>query len=406
MTKCCILVEDLNVTRIIESDREYATITTRYASNPPSVTYGPSAHLSLSRSDVNKTAKGAWTPYSWSRRYGHTASSSGVKYPQTVTGNTYKPIDYFWQSAVQNSEAMRVAQARLFDKVRNGVNLSEDIAQWKQTRDMFNANKRALQIVQKKMTKFTPFRSISDHYLEWKFGVKPLIEDYHGSVEVYLDRLHGAVNSFASSRRQQELLTTKSTVNSVAFSLENQKIEYFRTSFARARVFINLRTHPSYARLTTLNPALLGWNLLPWSFVFDWFFDVGGYLRALEDTLYFSGFPGSTWMTSQYTRETWSPVSRFGDAGTYIKLKGRYFKDVYDRTISSQPPQPLRPKFNIYGPSDHAWTALALAIQLVPGARGLTATERLILQRKRIGDLTTNRGHFFPSNYVFGKDSR
>jgi hypothetical protein len=38
-------------------------------------------------------------------------------------------------------------------------------------------------------------------------------------------------------------------------------------------------------RLTPLNPASLLWELLPCSFVADWFVDIGGYLQNLESAM-------------------------------------------------------------------------------------------------------------------------
>jgi len=45
------------------------------------------------------------------------------------------------------------------------------------------------------------------------------------------------------------------------------------------------------AGYTSLNPVSIAWELVPYSFVADWFIDVGGYLRSLESAcLYGQGF--------------------------------------------------------------------------------------------------------------------
>jgi hypothetical protein len=38
-------------------------------------------------------------------------------------------------------------------------------------------------------------------------------------------------------------------------------------------------------RWTSLNPASIAWELMPYSFVVDWFYDIGGMLRRFESAL-------------------------------------------------------------------------------------------------------------------------
>jgi hypothetical protein len=45
---------------------------------------------------------------------------------------------------------------------------------------------------------------------------------------------------------------------------------------------------PDLSRFTSLNPLTVGYELIPFSFVFDWLFDLGSYMRNLETSLLFN----------------------------------------------------------------------------------------------------------------------
>lgn len=52
--------------------------------------------------------------------------------------------------------------------------------------------------------------------------------------------------------------------------------------------------------LTSLNPLTVAWELVPYSFVVDWFFDVGGYLQNLETAWLWANRFGGGYVTMTY----------------------------------------------------------------------------------------------------------
>jgi hypothetical protein len=69
------------------------------------------------------------------------------------------------------------------------------------------------------------------------------------------------------------------------------------------------------AKLGLLNPALIAWELVPFSFVADWFFPVGDYLETLDSSLRFFHLGGTyTQRTEYHLTEVYS----YTDANTSV----------------------------------------------------------------------------------------
>lgn len=125
-------------------------------------------------------------------------------------------------------------------------------------------------------------REFSNLWLEYSYGWRPLVSDVYGAAEL-LAQAHtgsrplkavgyGEKRFVTSSQATSEGLTGKATAEGV--------------SSVRARCFFDI----SNAALDTLkstglsNPLLLAWELIPYSFVVDWFIPVGQYLSAVNAT--------------------------------------------------------------------------------------------------------------------------
>lgn len=93
----------------------------------------------------------------------------------------------------------------------------------------------------------------------------------------------------------------------------------------RRRVLIQCDVTPTgfdLARWGSLNPVSIGYELMPYSFVLDWFLDVGGYLRNYETSLLYA-----TRFRSGFVSEICSASAAFDASGQYSL--GSYPKDTY-----------------------------------------------------------------------------
>lgn len=115
----------------------------------------------------------------------------------------------------------------------------------------------------------------------------------------------------------------------------------------RFRFLVN-PTLDQAARLTSLDPLVIAWDLIPYSFVVDWFYDVGGYLRDLETKGMYNSASKGGFITTR-TRVNGS-ISHSGTSsdGTWT---GTFRSSVEykrcSRAVYSSLPNPNKPSFNI-----------------------------------------------------------
>lgn len=122
----------------------------------------------------------------------------------------------------------------------------------------------------------------ADVWLEYTYGWKPLISDIYSaadeSVRYSLNRLQRVSASYV------ERLSDGAFYSSVP----NRRYPFKRTGVKGVKLGLVLDVPSSrfdIARWTSLNPASIAWELMPYSFVVDWFYDIGGALRSFETAL-------------------------------------------------------------------------------------------------------------------------
>lgn len=122
-------------------------------------------------------------------------------------------------------------------------------------------------------------------YIEYVYGFKPLMQDAYalgqllkdGSVEDYLIGAHGSANR-TDFRASDPLI-------SASYSTQ-QRLNW--TSEYRVRTALWARLDPNWGGMRSLNqlglinPLSLAWELVPWSFVVDWFLPIGPVMQALS----------------------------------------------------------------------------------------------------------------------------
>lgn len=124
-------------------------------------------------------------------------------------------------------------------------------------------------------------RLMADGVLTLQYGIKPLLADVTGAAELLAQRRHEPLYSQCSKTKRlvfskRELLTPEGIVNygSANFQLMTRIQASFSTNDP-----IHLAT-----QVGVFNPALLAWELLPWSFVADHFMKIGDTISALDAT--------------------------------------------------------------------------------------------------------------------------
>lgn len=205
-------------------------------------------------------------------------------------------------------------------------------------------------------------------WLEYTYGVKPLINDIHDVAEniVGMARNCDAIKVVGSAVINDRATLSAGTFLGIPITGERVTYEGF------VQVMFKVRLRPAYdvdlAAWSSLNPVSVAWELMPYSFVIDWVFDVGSYLRNLETALLSDNrfLDGSVSVLTKYS--------------TTVMLQKRYQTgtDVYDiaaqavgercnfgRTVLNSYPRPYIPSFRVDLGASRLLSAAALLRQLL-----------------------------------------
>lgn len=197
-----------------------------------------------------------------------------------------------------DANVVNKALSGMNDQMRNTIDLSTDVAQAGQTKGMLKsaaamsayvlrhpakALKQAYQDYVKSpggTKKFT--KDAGSKWLEFQYGWKPLAQTLWDCGQ-------------AAMRDSSQRLTVKGRASGNVNRVENY---YGEQNYRSVRVItdevrceircdyaINQSALQTMSGYTSLNPASIAWELTPYSFVVDWFVDVGGYLRNFETAL-------------------------------------------------------------------------------------------------------------------------
>lgn len=148
-------------------------------------------------------------------------------------------------------------------------------------------------------------------WLQMQFGWLPLLNDIHGAIQT-LNRdwkLSEPVLSVVRRRTiDADLPYSSGTPNfkSEGSSKQTAEVKYFYKISDPTLYVLN--------NLGLLNPVSIFWELVPFSFVVDWFMPVGTFLRALTSDVgvdYLSGYEllrRKSSVRATFTRYEWDPV--------------------------------------------------------------------------------------------------
>jgi len=145
-------------------------------------------------------------------------------------------------------------------------------------------------------------RDLVNGWLEWKYGWKPLMGDLFGILDESIrQKLNTIQRIRASAKRplnglgkiQRYIHKNSWDVISAGSGIQS----------CRMSMVIEIRGGFALDRWSSLNPVSVTWELIPYSFVVDWFYDVGSYLRNLETGLLYNSLFKSGYYSELYAYE-------------------------------------------------------------------------------------------------------
>lgn len=269
-------------------------------------------------------------------------------------------------------EARYQALNKFYDKVRNSkFNAAQAYAERKQAISMIGQGTRRLASLFRSLRRGrNPFngrrcnsKDAGNLWLEYSYGWVPLVSDIYGACRF--------------SKGEPPSMRCKVSVKKPYF-VENNRVQAILSPLkmnisekldGHARVTCDARvvvTDPSLAfssEIGLTNPAGLAWELLPYSFVVDWFIPIGGWLNGLTDTiglgLHYTSMTSTVNVKHTLDASVFSTSNVVSGSARSTVLKGDYRQKERLTTLSSRPLPQLKNPLNTY----HALSGLALLRQ-------------------------------------------
>lgn len=206
-------------------------------------------------------------------------------------------------------------------------------------------------------------RGLADLWLEFWFGWKPAVTDIYSAMEVLDEpfaavRTKGSANS-SSLRQFGGLYPATEYIT---------QIDRYKTKFGGDVTVTNPNLRLAQ-QLGVLNPAMVAFDVVPWSFVFGWFCNIQDYLSSFTD---FAGLTISRGYIVQVTETTltfkWTRCVACSpdEANYYANSEHKSIARIYDRQALGDIPRP-RVQLSLFGLSPvRALTSISLLVQKLP----------------------------------------
>lgn len=210
-------------------------------------------------------------------------------------------------------------------------------------------------------------RLLANGVLAVQYGIRPLISDVIGAAELYAQKQCAeVVNTFKSTvNLKVDDRRSGTYVNAYGYGTQMRSMIVSGT----VRVTIGCTFEKGSEVVHTLkqlgfsNPLLLAWELLPWSFVIDWFIPFGNYLSSIDATLGLEFKDGYTSVRTSLACTTDQGASTRAGYGSFQAFGASQKLDIeqsFVRTVQTGFVSPRLPQFKNPLSWEHAVNGIAL----------------------------------------------
>lgn len=118
----------------------------------------------------------------------------------------------------------------------------------------------------------------SQAWLGYRYGIRPLMADIENYIKAATSHERQFTAKYGTSRNADDMVSTSFAQGSLTHNLvESYSVKYQVKTYALARVLATLSG--SYGT-TARDIPIAAWELVPYSFVLDWFYNIGDFLNA------------------------------------------------------------------------------------------------------------------------------
>lgn len=255
---------------------------------------------------------------------------------------SYRYNNSFVDETTYKSFLEQQALGRLLDSLRGSNEIVVDIAEWGQTKALFGSYKKATGVLGNLTADLlsrryrSTLRAASAAYLAVRYGVNPLISTVFQTAELLLDRIDVQVYAVEGrALRESSSWTSYNVAEGPPCSVSRPVRVFVETSHrvqCKALYTVKSRTFDIAAGLSSFNPAAIAWELLPGSFIFDWFVGVGDYLRLVENMLLYQSNLVGGYTTNTFRRHQ-SEALQYEGTCYGGSSSARYTRNDKSRTI-------------------------------------------------------------------------
>ena len=217
---------------------------------------------------------------------------------------------------------------------------------------------------------------VAQTWLTYSYGWKPLLNDIYSHAEALANAQTSHNNVVRRITKTCALEARKTSIQTVGSKLTLRAV---KDSVLKRSAKMVLYYQLSETPLSPLlhfgiqNPMLVAWEVVPFSFVVDWFLPVGNYLESLTATAGTSFVKGTVTVKTNSNVEVTvapGPVNPNGAPSSFQSVSGggRYHKESFSikRTVMSGFPSPSLPRLKDPRSITHAASAIALLVALRP----------------------------------------
>lgn len=296
--------------------------------------------------------------------------------PQSLSGESHPVLPPGGSATDLINDATGKALKTLFSKLENAnAQVANIVAERAQTYSMMASSIQRLQaflqspkkavigyITDKGVTK-----RVANDSLQYAFGVEPLLKDVYDLSQAFSKSLTDSANT------DMVKVNSTGTASDTIFS-GYESGSYFSDWYTverkvRVRYMCEYRidnsTYNALNRFGLVDPSRVLWEVLPWSFVIDWFLPIGSFLSQLHADAGLTFRQG----TMSVEVETKRTVRRTYKSTDYQVLVGQHYsgeiqktetKISYERTVLYSPPLVRLPRFKNPFSLRHSFLSLCL----------------------------------------------
>lgn len=199
-------------------------------------------------------------------------------------------------------------------------------------------------------------KMLADNWLELQYGWLPLLKDVEAGAQMLAHHLNIPLRQTYRVGVRKEAVSSR--ISQVGYNPAHKATAYASKAHRRT-IIARIEEAGSIPQLLGLtNPELVAWELVPYSFVADWFIPIGDWLQARA---FVSRLKGTFITSDKKTGNAFSPTSSYFS----YQPRGRYSRVLFTRTVSTTLDVPM-PRMKPLG-KVASWQHCANAVGLLVG---------------------------------------